>query len=178
MKQNSQNRAMALLVSDLQRGLFEKSTPIYRAQQVLDNIATLIDKARQGGVSVFFVQHSDNRVLVRGSEAWQMHPEIQPRAEEVVIHKLHPNAFEETNLREELEKRNVCQLFVTGLVTHGCVKATCLGAMEEGYKVVLVSDCHSSYSKDAGQLIEKWNQVLNEKGAEVIEAQKVKFSKN
>jgi nicotinamidase-related amidase len=178
MKQNSQKRAVALLVIDLQKGLFEKSTPIYSAQQVLDNINTLIDKARQAGVSVFFIQHSDNRVLVRGSDAWQMHPEIQPRAEEVVIHKLHGNAFEETNLREELEKRNVSRLIMTGLVTHGCVKATCLGAMEEGYKVVLVSDGHSSYSKDADQLIEKWNQVLSEKGAEVIEAQKVKFSEN
>ncbi len=50
--------------------------------------------------------------------------------------------------------------------------------MEEGYKVVLVSDGHSSYSKDADQLIEKWNQVMSEKGAELIEAQKVKFVKN
>jgi hypothetical protein len=57
-------------------------------------------------------------------------------------------------------------------------KATCLGVMEEGYKVVFVGDCHSSYSKDADQLIEKWNQVMSEKGAEVIEAQKVKFAEN
>jgi nicotinamidase-related amidase len=67
---------------------------------------------------------------------------------------------------------------MTGLVTHGCVKATCLGAIEEGYKVVLVSDGHSSYSKDAAQLIEKWNQAIGEKGADLIEAQKVRFSRN
>jgi nicotinamidase-related amidase len=178
MKQNSQQRAMALLVIDLQKGLFEKSTPIYKAKQVLENINTLLDRARQAGVSVFFIQHSDKRVLVRGSDAWRLHPEIQPLAEEVVIHKLHGNAFEETNLREELDKRNVSVVVMTGLVTHGCVKATCLGAIEEGYKVVLVSDGHSSYSKDAAQLIEKWNQAIGEKGADLIEAQKVRFSRN
>ena len=178
MKQNSQQKAMALLVIDLQKGLFEKSTPIYKAKQVLENINTLLDRARQAGVSVFFIQHSDNRVLVRGSDAWQLHPEIQPLAEEVVIHKLHGNAFEETNLREELDKRNVSVLVITGLVTHGCVKATCLGEIEEGYKVVLVSDGHSSYSKDATQLIEKWNQAIGEKGADLIEAQKVRFLRN
>lgn len=48
--------------------------------------------------------------------------------------------------------------------------------MAEGYKVVLVSDGHSSYSKDAAQLIEQWNRVMSEKGAEVVEAQKVKFA--
>lgn len=177
MNQHTEQRKIALLVIDVQKGLFEKSTPIYRAKQVLENINFLIDKARHEGVPVIFVQHSNHKTLEKGSEAWQMHPEIQPLAEEIVIHKLHGNAFEGTNLREELEKRNVSVLVAMGLVTHGCVKATCLGALGEGYKVVLVSDGHSSYSKDAALLIEKWNSVISEKGADVIEAQKVRFAR-
>lgn len=96
----------------------------------------------------------------------------------MVIHKIHGNAFEGTNLRDELEKRNISVVVMVGLVTHGCVKATCLGAMGEGYKVVLVSDGHSNYSKDAAQLIEKRNRAIREKGADVIEAQKVRFARN
>ena len=176
IKQHSQQKAMALLVIDVQKELFEKSAPIYRAKQLLENINILIDKARQEDVPVFFIQHSSDKILKKGSAGWQLRPEIQPLAEEVIVHKLHGNAFEETNLREELEKRNVSVVVVTGLVTHGCVKATCLGAMEEGYKVVLVSDGHSSYSKDAADLVEKWNRELCEKGADIIEAQKVRFS--
>ncbi len=178
MKQGIQQRATALLVIDVQKGLFEKSTSIYRAKEVLENINILICKARQEGVPVIFIQHSSQKILARGSDAWQLHPEIQPIAGEVVIHKLHGNAFEETNLREELEKRRVSVLVMTGLVTHGCVKSTCLGAIDEGYKVVLVKDGHSNYSKDAPQLIEKWNREISKKGAEVIEAQKVRFEKN
>lgn len=175
MKQHSDT---ALLVIDVQKGLFEKSTPIYRAEQLLANINTLIAKARRGGIPVIFIQHSSERILEKGSDGWQLHPEMKPLPKELVIHKLHGNAFEGTDLWEELEKRNVRKVIATGLVTHGCVKATCLGALDEGYKVVLVSDGHSSYSKDAAQNIEKWNRALGAKGAEVLEAEKVKFSRN
>jgi nicotinamidase-related amidase len=69
----------------------------------------------------------------------------------------------------------VCELVVTGLVTHGCVKATSFGAIDAGYQVVLVSDGHSNYSKDASELIEKWNRAISEKGAKLVETQNVSF---
>ena len=169
------NQDMALVVIDVQKGLFEKSTPIYSADQLLENINRLIVTARQAGVPVIFVQHSNENTLVKGSDAWQLHPKIKPLESEEVIHKTHGNAFEATNLREVLVNWEVERLVVTGLVTHGCVKATCLGAIDEGYKVVLVRNGHSNYSKDAAQLIDKWNQALSEKGAELIDAQDVKF---
>jgi len=172
---NSKQSNMALLVIDIQKGLFEKSTPIYEAEQLLKNINTLINKACQEDVPVIFIQHSNNNTLVKGSDAWQLHPEIQPLDDEDIIHKLHGNAFKGTKLHDELEKRNVSVLVVTGLVTHGCVKATSLGAIEKGYKVVLVSDGHSNFSKDAPKLIEKWNHAISEKGAELIVTQDVDF---
>lgn len=178
MKQETKQKVTALLVIDVQKGLFEKSTPIYKANQVLETINNLIDQARHADMPVIFIQHSSPKTLEKGSDAWQLHPKVQPCADEVIIHKLHGNAFDETSLREELENRNVSVLVMTGLVTHGCVKATCLGAIEEGYKVVLVSDGHSNYSKDAAQLIEKWNRTIREKGADVMEAQKISFSRN
>jgi len=64
---------------------------------------------------------------------------------------------------------------ITGLVTHGCIRATCLGALELGFHTILVSDGHSSFSKDAPRLIEKWNRNLAEKGAELISAGEVIF---
>ena len=176
MNQQTEQRETSLLVIDVQKGLFEKSTPIYNAKQFLENIKTLINKARQEGIPVVFIQHSSNKTLEKGSDAWKLHPEIQPLANEVIIHKLHGNAFEGTNLREELDKRNVSRLVITGLVTHGCVKATCLGAIDEGYKIVLVSDGHSSYSRDAAQLIEKWNRAISEKGASLIKTQNISFA--
>ena len=61
-------------------------------------------------------------------------------------------------------------MIVTGLVTHGCVKATCLGALALGYAVTLAADGHSSYSKEAAPLIEEWNRKLGAAGAQVLPA--------
>ena len=170
-----QKSSSALLVIDVQKEQFEKSNPIYHADQLIQNINFLISKARQEGVPVFFIQHNADTYLKYGSDGWQMHPKIQPIADEMIIYKRHGNSFEDTNLQEELAQRNVNVVVVTGLVTHGCVKATCLGALEEGYKVLLVSDAHSSFSKDAPELIEKWNRELNSKGVVVVETKSVTF---
>ena len=165
----------ALLVIDVQKEQFEASSPVYQANDLLRNINSLISKARQEGVPVFFVQHSADSYLKYGSDGWQLHPQIQPIAGDPVIHKRHPNSFEDTNLQEELRSRGVSRVVVTGLVTHGCVKATCLGALKEGYQVVLVSDAHSNFSKDALGMIEKWNRELSSKGATLVETNSVTF---
>ena len=165
----------ALLVIDVQKEQFEASSPVYHADDLLRNINFLTSKARQEGVLVVFIQHSADSYLKYGSEGWQLHPQIQPITEEPIIHKHHPNSFEDTNLQEELSKRNVSTVVVTGLVTHGCVKATCLGALKEGFEVVLVSDAHSNFSKDALGMIEKWNRELSSKGVILVETNSVTF---
>jgi len=175
MGTDSRPSDIALLVIDVQKGLFERSTPIHQADQVLANINTLISKARRADVPVIFIQHSNEGTLKYGTAAWKLHPRIQPLPGELLIHKRQGNAFIGTSLGEELEKRNIKALVVTGLVTHGCVKATSLGANEAGYRVRLVSDAHSNYSTDAPQVIKKWNQILGSKGAQLIETQDVNF---
>jgi nicotinamidase-related amidase len=99
----------------------------------------------------------------------------QRGANDLVVHKQHGNAFEDTPLHGELAGRGVGRVIVTGLVTHGCVKAPCLGALELGYAVVLAADGHSSYSKDAARLIEEWNRRLGEAGTVVAPAAQVAF---
>ena len=66
-------RKSALLVIDVQKGLFQKNTPIYKADELLDNITALVKKAQAAEVPVFYIQHSDQRDLAFGSEGWQLH---------------------------------------------------------------------------------------------------------
>lgn len=163
----------ALLVIDVQQGLFEKPRGIYLADQLLDTLNILITKARQANAAIIFIQHENDSFLVKESPAWHLHPGIQPLDSETMINKQHGNAFEGTDLQAELTNRGVDTVVITGLVTHGCVRATCLGALELGYKTILVSNGHSSFSKDAPKLIEKWNRTLGEKGAAVMSAEEV-----
>lgn len=173
---NKNTAIPALLIIDVQQGLFKKSTPIYKADELLENINLLVDRAHGVGVPVFYIQHSDTRALVKGSQDWQLHPELQPQRRDTIIHKQHGNAFEDTNLDSLLKSKNISRLVVVGLVTHGCVKATCLGARQLGYTVILVKDGHSNYSKDAGRLIEDWNQKLSVQGCELNVASEIVFA--
>ena len=168
---------LALFVIDVQQGLFNKSTPIYKAEELLDNINLLVDRAHQDGVPVFYIQHFEPRTLIKGSQDWQLHPRLQPQTRDNIIHKEHGNAFEETSLDEVLHSQNITSLVVTGLVTHGCVKATCIGALQLGYRVILVKDGHSSYSQQAAQIIDKWNEKLSEQQVEVKTASEIEFTR-
>jgi nicotinamidase-related amidase len=174
-KQQTEDRNnVALLVIDVQQGLFKKST--YKAEELLHNINSLIDRAHRGGVPVYFIQHSGAKTLVKGSQDWQLHPQLHLLATDSIVHKQHGNAFEDTVLDEALKSGKVTGLVVTGLVTHGCVRATCIGALELGYRVILVKDGHSNFSKQAARLIDEWNQKLSAMSAELQSTSEIEFA--
>ena len=173
-QQSADRGHVALLVIDVQRGLFSKS--LYQAEQLLHNINTLIDRARRGGVPVFFVQHSGAKTLVKGSPDWQLHPQLHVLATDPIVHKEHGNAFEDTGLDAALKAGQVTTIVTAGLVTHGCVRATCIGALQLGYKVTLVKDGHSSYSKQAAKLIDEWNQKLSAMNVVLRSTSEIEFA--
>lgn len=152
----------ALLVVDIQRGIFNRPTPVFEAELLLANINFLIDRFANKGAAVFFMQHSNQKFLMEGSDNWLFHPELDITEEDSVIHKTHGNAFDGTNLKGELDGFGIHTIVVTGLVTTGCVKATCIGGKELGYRVILVEDAHSSYIKSAAKLIRDWNRKLSD----------------
>lgn len=164
----------ALLLIDVQQGLFRKST--YQPESLLNNINILIDRARRSGAPVFFIQHSGAKTLVKGSPEWQLHPELHLLATDPIIHKQHGNAFEDTALDAALQSGNVTNVVIAGLVTHGCVKATCIGALDLGYRVILAQDGHSNFSKQPARVIEEWNHKLSAMGVELQSASEIDFA--
>lgn len=166
----------ALLVIDVQRALFEKKIPIYRAKELLANLNSLLRAASQQEAPVFIVRHCNDSFLQEGTPGWQVHPGLAIPASAVFINKHHPSCFQDTPLIEELQQRRLASVVIAGLVTHGCVRASCLDALRLGYQVTLVSDGHSSFNKDAAALITVWNARLQEAGARLLPAAAVSFS--
>lgn len=165
----AQGENSALLVIDVQRGLFAKSTPIYGEERLIANLELLIERARLAGVTVVYVQH-EGAGLAKGAESWGLHPCLRPLEGELRVEKRHGDAFEDTPLHALLQRRGVGRVVVCGLVTHGCVRATALGALARGYRVTLAGDGHSSFAKDAGKKIEEVNAALRIANIEVREA--------
>src|SRR5512136_1863700 len=80
---------VSLLVIYDQKGLFDKSTPIYNAGNLLENINALVDYAHRAGVPVFYVQHANESWLAPGSDGWQLHAGLRPLAADCGIQKRH-----------------------------------------------------------------------------------------
>lgn len=111
----------ALLVIDLQRGLFQRPTPVYEEESLLRNISGLVSAARAAGIPVVFVRHS-NKMLVAGTENWELHPDVLPREGDLLVDKTQGDALQDTELDALLKARCVGTVYVTGLVTEGCAR--------------------------------------------------------
>lgn len=163
----------ALLVVDVQKGLFKRKNRVYNEDIFLENINYLIDKARERDMPVIFVRHTNDSILRESSDGWQVHPLLKSSGSDYYFNKKHSSMFDEESIVRELEKLPVSTLIVTGMMTHGCVKAACLGAKAAGYDVILAEDAHSSFNKEAGRLIVEWNGKLRDEGIRVMPAREI-----
>lgn len=130
----------ALLVVDVQNGVVAEA---YGRDGVVANIARLVNRAREARVPVVWVQHDDEH-LARGSEAWQIVPDLMPVDGEALVEKHYGDAFEATTLEAELAASDVGRLLVVGAQTDQCIRGTLHGALVRGYDVVLVRDAHTT----------------------------------
>jgi len=130
----------ALLVIDVQNGIVDGA---YERDTIVANVGIVVDKARVAEVPVVWVQHqSDN--LTRGSEQWEIVPELSPDGDEPLVEKRYPDSFEETPLESVLADLGVGRLVVVGAQTDECVRSTLHGALVRGYDATLVSDAHTT----------------------------------
>ncbi|MBZ6386766.1 cysteine hydrolase family protein [Pantoea piersonii] len=137
----------ALLIIDMQQGLFHGPASPHSAHSVLSNICLLIAKARQAEVSIFFARHTgpDDSPLSEQSPLTQLIPEISVNPEhDVVFIKKYPSCFRDTSLQLQLLRRGVKQLVIAGMKTEFCVDTTCRAAVDLGFRTVLVSDAHTT----------------------------------
>jgi nicotinamidase-related amidase len=135
----------ALLVVDVQNGVVEGA---HERDGVVANIGGLVEKARQEGVPVVWVQHSDEG-LERGSDAWRIVPELTPGDAEPLIEKNYGDSFEATPLETVLSGLGVGRLVVVGAQTDACIRSTLHGALVRGYDATLVSDAHTTEDQTA-----------------------------
>lgn len=155
----------ALLIVDVQLGMFDASDPVYNGDVLLTTIGKLITQARKVGIPVIYVQHNggENHLLRPDRPGWPLHPAVAPTTSEVVIHKHHPDSFQGTNLQHQLTVQGVRRLIVAGIQTEYCVDTTCRRAYSLGYDVILVQDAHSTWDTEqlqASQIIAHHNQIL------------------
>ncbi|MFZ0859110.1 MAG: cysteine hydrolase family protein [Candidatus Sulfotelmatobacter sp.] len=155
----------ALLIIDVQIGLVRLMPPELQ-DRVLSNISVLLSKARSSGMPVLFIQHDGPKghPLEAETSAWKIHPSIFPLRGEPVIRKKASDSFFETNLVEELQRREIRHLIIVGGMTEYCVDTTCRRAVTLGYDVTLAADAHLTRDTPdltASQIIAHHNLLLH-----------------
>src|SRR3954470_20885334 len=129
-----------LLVIDVQNGVVAGA--LHR-DEVVANIATLVEKARAEDAPVLWVQHSSEDLPV-GSEQWQYVPELVRRESEPLVPKTYGDSFEATDLESLLAQRGIGRVVVAGAQSDACIRSTIHGAFVRGYDVTLVGDAHTT----------------------------------
>jgi nicotinamidase-related amidase len=135
----------ALLVVDVQNVVVANA---YERDGVVANVGALVRKAREARVPVVWVQHSDEEIE-RGSDEWNIVPELDPHDAEPRVEKNYGDSFESTNLESVLSDLGVGRLYVAGAQTDACIRSTLHGAFVRGYDATLVSDAHTTEDQSA-----------------------------
>lgn len=130
----------ALVVIDVQNDVMAGT---HNRDDVIANIAVLVDKARAANVPVVWVQHSADG-MPKGSDGWSYVSELTQEASEPVVHKRYPDSFEDTDFEAVLAERKIGRLIVTGAQTDECIRSTLHGAIVRGYDATLVGDAHTT----------------------------------
>jgi nicotinamidase-related amidase len=155
----------ALLVIDVQEGIFADSEPPKDWDLRFANMQGLIQNARSTSVPIIYIQH-------HGGVGDRLHPS-QPgfaldhrfnrHANDKVIGKTACDSFYNTDLQAYLQRQDITSLVVCGCWTNYCVDTTCRRAVSLGYQVQLAADAHAcgpSKALTAAQIIAHHNDTL------------------
>lgn len=134
----------ALLIVDVQTLLCEGEYACFDVARVIERINALAASARSAGAPVVVIQHQDAGPLKVNTDAWRLDSRLAVLPDDIYVHKTVTDAFQKTNLDALLKARGVDTLVVCGLQSEFCVDSTVRGALAHGYRVLLVSDAHST----------------------------------
>ncbi|MDA1000096.1 MAG: isochorismatase family protein [bacterium] len=124
-----------------------------------ENIATLLETARERGIPVYYSTNDDRgssqlmgNWKSRGARAVEedgdglpyahdIYPAVAPRDGETVLIKSKPSVFYGTQLAGLLIYSQIDTVIVTGMSTSGCVRGSVLDAFNLNFKVIVPEEC-------------------------------------
>jgi nicotinamidase-related amidase len=154
---------------------------------ILPNVRRLQDACRAGGIELIHIRvkyltkdcRDGQRSLAKDEKAISADARdddflemVAPQGDELVIDKTSAGTFNSTAIDQILRNMKVDRLWVTGIVTEGCVELTARDAADRGFYVTLVKDCLASSThaahEDALQRMTDGGLIKARSSAELI----------
>ncbi len=177
----------ALLIVDFAMAYLEPTSPLFAdAEGALASNVRLLAAARAAGVPVIFTRveyipgGADGGLFYQkipalcvfdaGSPLGEFPASLQPEVGEDVVTKRYASAFFATSLSAILKDRRINTLLITGMSTSGCVRATALDALQNGFAPFVISDACGDrhavpHSASLFDLQAKYAEVISEEKA-------------
>jgi nicotinamidase-related amidase len=148
----------AILVIDFSNGFTDPASPLGSdlTAQVLAS-TKLLQAARGKSVPIVFstVSYSENLreggiflrkvpslSMLRDGSTWvEIDPRLRRRSDEMLLFKRFASCFFGTSLASYLTSLSVDTLILAGATTSGCVRATAVDGMQNGFRVIVPSEC-------------------------------------
>jgi len=150
--------SVGLIVIDIQNDYFPGGKMELEGSEQAGQVAgRLLGFFRERRLPVFHIQHIAVRpeatFFLPNSEGVEIHQSVKPLNGEIVIQKHFPNSFRETGLLQHLQRDNIQQLVVVGMMTHMCVDATTRAATDYGYECLIAHDACATRSLKFGDRV-------------------------
>jgi len=153
----------ALLVIDIQKDFFDFDEATTRSlKSAIEVINYAIKLFRTKGFPVISVQHVDEEDhLEPGNSGFDLPDELDILPGDLHIHKHHGNAFNKTDLAEELRELDANLLILTGYCAENCVLSTYRGALDLDFKPILLRDALASGDEENTRFIERISEIIS-----------------
>jgi len=151
----------ALVLIDLQGAIVARDTAPYKAQEVIARSRQLAEAVRRVGGTVVYVHvmmgDMPQRVtdVQRPSASGPMPPgatDIVPEAGmqkgDILITKRQWGAFHATSLDQQLRRKGIDTIVLSGIATNMGVESTARSAQEHDYQIVFAEDAMTSVSAE------------------------------
>jgi len=147
----------ALIVIDVQNEYFTGKMKIEYppVAHSLPNILAAMRAAKAAGIPVVIVRHDApeaSPIFAKGSQTWELHPDIAALPADLLVPKTKASAFEGTELRAWLAARGIDTITVVGYMTHNCCAAAIYQAGELKAEFLADAAGSPSYENAAGKV--------------------------
>ncbi len=157
----------ALLVIDFMRAFTNPSLPLgANLDRELAETVRVLGAAREAEVPIYFTavwyEEKDLRdaglwakkmagamTLRAGTPEVEIDPRLGRRGDEAIIVKKYASVFFGTDLVSRLNAQRIDTLILTGCTTSGCVRATAVDAVQNGFRPMVVREAVGDRAKPA-----------------------------
>jgi nicotinamidase/pyrazinamidase len=162
MFENEKPESTALLVIDMQVDFLGDNGRLRvdpaRLSGLISNVNTAIIKCQERGATVIHIANEFPRfsmanlfrkfAAIQGSPGAALDPRVRQEGTRY-LSKRRSDAFTNPEVDRMLSQLGVRTVLLAGVFAGGCVRATARGALQHGYRAVVLSECIASRSDES-----------------------------